>query len=778
MLGEYSRANKRQTELEYFWADAEAQIWNHGDDIIACRLRELGVSHELNMRGLVGVAHTDQITKICAELGRLKPKNIRAGGASVVFPYYDLPGRFTGVLLAQYNDEFDVRYHFVPASGYKKRRPEAGYFLTKLLLNPQTEQLKNTQFILDDPCWALQLQCKNLQRNSNTLPVVAGYTGAEANSYGLNWLSMPAATKLFQSHATSPELISRACTARGYVCIVKPLHKRTHDQDNPLKQLAHIRSHAETWQTNLTNNLQQMSELSAHSFATRLTIPPDKLGPFLTKISSKFSAGFADRVLRHAAVAAPLGTVQTSRRWMVTPRSDGWWSCTNHRICSANVVINKIIYADNGDKTYGGIIYLDGEQFEFSDSANKIENMGLLAYAQAYMAARKKLVVFDRTWNRRSHLISIELNKPELINVSGRFGWDEHSNVFRFANYELATDGNVVPAVLPDTRNRAISFPEPTPVAPPSVRQFLTPSYENAFVWTVFAAIVADLIAPIVRRSPTGTCIPGNNFDTAVRIGTALGCGYIQSSLLQKQHVCRQLTNAIEKTDWPLFASNAFDEASYSVVIPKLHNTAVFVRLAQNSAAVAPSYGWQIINGRAPAINTDFSPLRYVLPAYIQRALQNRMNIAVQNKNTARAVLADLHIWLQETYENSFQLDYALNQFVTENDAHTALFSELNNGICAGRLAVLPHPRGRKQPINYLVRKKEHWWLNQKAIDRYFYTCKTIAPNWLLITELITKIGAFLGEELVRDLPGLLISTQWGDRYLLHDTNNEARETG
>jgi hypothetical protein len=102
---------------------------------------------------------------------------------------------------------------------------------------------------------------------------------------------------------------------------------------------------------------------------------------------------------------------------------------------------------------------------------------------------------------------------------------------------------------------------------------------------------------------------------------------------------------------------------------------------------------------------------------------------------------------------------------------------ELQRGVTLGQLAVVPHPRKHRQPVNYLVRKKEHWWLNQRGIDRYFYIGKTVTPNWLLIIELMSNDGVFIAEELVRNMPGLIINTQWGDKYLLTSTN-EAREIG
>ena len=773
---EYERELRKQTALQHFWADAEAQLWNHDDDVIACRLRELGVKHEINPRNIVGVAHPDQIATLCADLGRPRPKNIRKRGASLVFPFYDLPGRFTGVLLTQYNEDFDARHTFLPAAGDKKRRPEAGYFMLHSVFDTPPAVLKNSQFVLDDPCWAVQIQCMQLSRGLRLLPVVASYTGLEANSSGRSWAAFPAVTRLFQSAATTPELISRAAAARGYVCVTGPLHKQNKDSKNPLKQLSHIRIAATTWQASLATTLEGMTEMSAHSFATRLAISPDKLTPFLKKIGERFPAGFVDRVLAQAILTAPLGSLQTAKKRTIIARADGWWNSVNDRVCSANVVINKIIQADNGDRVYGGVIHVDGEQFEFADDAKRIERMGLLAYARAFVAPKKKLLVFDNTWNKRSHLISIELNKPELIAVASRLGWDEHARVFRFASFEINNDGTITHSPLPAPKKPLVAFSEPTPTAPSAVQQFLTPSPENAFVWSVFAGVAANLAAPILRKDPVATGLNGAAFDAAVRIGAAIGCEHVCSTSLQRSYVSRHLSDVASAADWPVFAFSSFDATSYGTVLPRCHFYPVFVKLSRPAVAIAPSYNWQVISGQPPALNTDFSVLKYVLPAYIQRLMQRRMSVAVSRPNAALAILADLHEWQQEIYGASFQLNYATNHLLTEAQAHTALLGELREAVLCGKLSVLPRPRNKNQTNDYLVRKKDGWWLNQRAIDRYFYSNKTVVPNWLLIKELLIQSGAFIAEELICGIPGITINAKLGDHFLLN--NDEARETG
>jgi hypothetical protein len=76
-----------------------------------------------------------------------------------------------------------------------------------------------------------------------------------------------------------------------------------------------------------------------------------------------------------------------------------------------------------------------------------------------------------------------------------------------------------------------------------------------------------------------------------------------------------------------------------------------------------------------------------------------------------------------------------------------------------------------------LLRRKEYWWLNQRAVDNHFLSCKNIPPNWLEIIHLFIAAGVFGGEESVYRMPGILVSTSWCDRFWVED-GLAAKETG
>jgi len=782
LIVEYSRFYPKQEAAETFILNAETQIWNHGDDVIACILRDLGVYHEIPAcAGLIGVAHHEQTAKICATLGRSKPTRLRENGASIVFPFHDLPGRLVGFLLLQYNDRTETSQTFVPITGYKRKKPEAGYFLLHTAFTPPPAKFKNNQFISDDILWVLKAQCTYLKHEFKLLPLMASYSGREANSFGLSWTAFPPAQRIFAGVTNTPELVSRACSAKGYVAVVGP-NVGNARRDPPVKRLhsrlIDIWQHAETWQSALTKVLNTQSELAAASFCERLSIPHDRLNKFLNECAHKFSDGFNDRVLAavKTAIAAP---VRATKKWIIIERDSGWWTHAGLQICNAKPTIKQVIQADSGERIYVGEVLMQGQVVEFSASANVIEKLGLLKYISTLLAPLGKFVVYDNHWNRRSHLLAMQLHLPELITVSSRLGWDEHANVFRLAKYEITHAGEIQYTPQIPGRQQNDIFPAPATAAPISIRALLTPANENAFVWATTAAIAANLLAPTAHKECVATALTPVNFDVAAGVGAALNCELNQLTNIQKNTIGLTLEKVLVKQQWPTFVLNLFNDTAFSRVVPQFHLRPLFVRMTAACATAAASYGWQVITPFKLDFTADLDPLKYVLPTYIQKCLQNRMQKFVGTVNIVDTVLADLNEWLLRTYDTTFNLAFARTLINQPTTAHDLLRLELRAAIQQNKIAVVPQPRKRKQPSNYFVRHATAWWLNRRAIDSHFHACKSTPINWLGILELLRQNNLILREEIIHNMLGVWVKASWGDMLLDRDLGAEQnRELG
>jgi hypothetical protein len=759
---DYAKAVETQTLAKNFWEQSAAQFWAHPDDTIACRLRELGVYKELPTVDLVGVAEPEQIEAFCVALGRRVPPVIRQDGASIVLPYHTFPGRLSGFLLTQYSDTLDRRVDFIPLTG-RKRRPEAGYFLLQTALAPPTEVLKNTQFITQDPFWVLKQQCWQIKHGLPLLPLMSGYIGQEAANYGKSWTAFHPAQRVFQSDSPQPEVVSCACNAGGYVSVRNDLHVRRHRSNSSLEVLASIKKNAMTWRAALSAAIDHVSEPTAHSFLSKLCVPHEKLAVFLARYEEYFSPGFATRVLN--ASAAKTQVVRVTDKRAVLEKNNNWYTATGAPICNGRVVIEKIIYTNTDEKFYAGKIFFNDRVVDFIDSADGIETAGLLAYAAKKLAEFGELFIYDRRWNFKAHTCAVKLHPPKVVNVASTTGWDEGTSVFRLGSYEFDAHGNQQPTLILPNKHSHLCFPEPPAVMPHSLRMFLTPSYENSFVWNAFSALAANLIAPIVNRFPSGTATTAANFKAAASIWSAMGATGNALTYVTASNVSRYVKENTRDTNWPVYASSAFDDATFSYVVAHCHNRPILIQLTRPCAHVAPSYGWSTITGTPPSELTDFSVFQYVLPAYIQHVLKTRLNIG-PGQDLTTIILRDVHQWLQNTQSATFNLLRSQCTLFTPATSHVALAAELNEAVQDGSLDVLPRPRRNDQPKNYLLRQKTAWWLNRRGIDSYFKLNRSVPPNWLEIVNLLAENGALVGEQTIQNMPGFLVTNTWCDNLI------------
>lgn len=779
LSGEYIRAWNRIETAETFWATASGQLWNHGDDISAVRLRELGLDKSIDAcTGLIGVAHPDQVAEFSRAMGRAVQPRLREHGPSLVLPFYDLPGRITGCLLVQYDDRFMTRRAFVPVNG-QLRRSDAGYYMLDTALLPPCAALRNSYFVTDDPFWALKAQCTQLKSGLSLLPIAASYSGTEAVSAGLNWQSFAATPRLFHSATHTADVISQASTARGYACVLpSPTVELASLPSRTLQRLAAIRRTAQTWQSALKTAIENMSEPAAQAFVTKLTMSHDKLQQFFNANRTWLSTELGARLLNRVAAGPALPTRVVSRR-VIIERDGGWWTHTGVQVCNAQPKITKVIQAESGDRLYAGLIRVGKRELTFSDSAEKIERIGLLAYAAQLAAAEGLLIVFDRQWNAKSYLVALQLHPPELVHVSGKIGWHAQSHEFAFYSYSLTNDGAVKLSPYPEVnRERRGDFPEPAPIAPLAIRKLLTPSHENALVWTAFAAVTAGLVAPVLNLPVLPTACAPRAFSVAQTIGQKLCCPHDKLMLVTKAGGVNMVVKHAAAADWPVFVSHASDDSNLGGSLVRVVNGPVLVRVPEIAAAVSAGYGWQALRGDVSKEPLDFEPLRYVLPAYIQRLLEKRMAPIVGNGNLTELILTDLAAWLKDIYSATFNLPCALNRLITPDKAHELLMTAVDIGISAGKLDVLPRPRRKDQAKNFLLRNKTHWWLNQPAIDRYCIAAGSPAPNWRAVAESLDRAGVLRGENTVHKLPGLLVDRAWADQFWSDYTTPEQKELG
>lgn len=702
-------------------------------------------------------------------------RSIRRDGAYLVLPYYDLPGRLTGFLLVQHDAKLARHTSFIAVSGYVARRTPAGYFMLESLLAP-TQELKNRQFILDDPFWVLREQCRQLRYRGKPVPIAAWYSGDEAASYGQTLSAIGPDVRIFQGAAPTPELISQAANTKGYVCVGSPDTEYARNGAYTLRCLGNLYHHTTTWSKALRQTLQELGELHRYAFAAKLTVSHDKLQAFFTKYADDFSEHFSTRVLR-AIDVAPGAPTRAHNRWILVEEETGWWDHRGRQVCNARIIIQRVIQTDTGEKFYIGKILMGDWELEFADKASKIEHLGLLTYAAGVLAGHGRLLIYDRAWNRRSHFLTMQLHPPEIVCVSAKRGWDETAGVFRFGSYSLTNSGDIQPNPWPGLLHSTQNLPEPTEQAPITIRNWLNIGQAAAFHWNIFADIAAKLLAPALHTDPRATVLAAPEFEVAAQLAVVLGCAHEQTAEL-KRNPRTPLSRLDAQPDaWPLLWSNRFDDHFAGACLPRIQNRAVLVRAADGSLPGALSYGCQAFVPPELPGTKDLGAFQYVLPAYIQHALQNRMALTLRHADLHDAVLHDLHAWLEIQYGQTFNLAAARTQFRAPDAAHTELMRAIMRGLQTEELSLLPRPRRRDQPGDYLLRRKTTWWLNQRAVDNYLKTDKNVDLNWTAIINLMTQADVFQGEEEIHTMPGILVDAEWCDQFY-RPADSNTRELG
>lgn len=756
-LIEYSRAIEKHRAANDFMLDAYGQLWDHGNDIITSRLRELGLRYEtaINIE-LVGVAQKPQIDAIAKALNRQKAGRYTLNTPGIVFPFFDLPGRLSGFLIVQYDGHL-TRQSFIQVNAQKRGKTHAGYYLLPALYTGAHPTLKQNQFISDDVFWVTKLQAAALTRNGKLLPAVGSYANTEVTSFGAPLAANDdGKNRIFHGVALTPTLASRAATARGYLSTARL------DLNNPsLQQLATIKQNAKTWKTALIESFKTKPKAAAESFARRLTIPAEKITKLFEDNKEVIPFDIATSVTASIEAAQIADTPsRTSRR--ITERTTGWWTHTGRHVCNVRPIIEEVVHLDDGESFYKGVIHTETATYQFEERAKKIENTGLLAYARLVLADEGELVIFNNRWNAAGLNIALRLHPPKITRVTNKYGWDANSNTFRFCQYALDHQGEIKPhTTLKPIYDKLKDFAPPELIGPDRLDSLTAPTADNIFVWLFTASVLSNLLAVVLRSPVTALALSGAQIEKARDLAANLGCATELIPPSARKRTITALWDQLPQTAWPTLFSGVFNQDMLSLWAPGYFNQPLILGVNKAAQAVLPGYDWHTIAAEPSLAAQDYTPIREILPAYIQYVLQNKAEIIKTRQITTLAVLKNLHSWLRLVYAKTFNLELAITLLITPDKAHTALARELNAAINDDKIAVLPLPRQWRQPQNYFLKTTEYWWLNRWAVERYFRYAKSPTPNWIAFVARLQENGAFIDEQVVNGNPGLLVQPSW-----------------
>ena len=741
-----------------FWETAKEQTWGHDNDTILTKLKELQIDQDLpGMEELVGVADWKQVVKLYNDFRVEAPHKWRRGSPCLVFKFTDLPDRVSGFLFMQYNDEFQARHMFMPAYGQFKAKAEAGYYLLQNSFL-QNENLHNCVFVVDDVFWVLNAQIIQIKYGLPPLPLCASYHSEKITSTGRNWTSFPYAPRFFYSEKTPAAAISQACLSRGYCCLPVDRLNYAH-RSKPLitlAKLAAIRRCGKSWKHTLAELLDGVNMLQARGIGQRMAIPPDKIRTFCE--AYKIPKQITDQLLVESLTSSPTKLVSKT---CVLEKDGCWISGSGRQVADGIVRITDVFQNDRGEQTYRGYAQIQDQRVDFTESAKIVERMGLLAYVRYKAGQRGLLFVFDKQWNSRALMLAMQIARPKFVQISDKIGWCEEYSEFRLPNYTITSAGEVIQKEHVGDKHKP--FPEPTVSAPLDINAALTPSHEHAALWAGVAGIVSNIIAPIGNKNFTSVAVTSQPYlDTLSKIGGQLACQH--RKLLGLSGVVKIANTA----DWPHTIDAPYDRKRLIETVVRHPQAPIFLKTYYTTAISATTYGWNALHATNEFQPADLSFLPYLLPAYVQHVLRKRMTLATRS-NFMRAVLQDLHVWLQDNYGATFNISSAENNLWTPENAVELIMSFVADGIQNGEIDVLPRPRKKDQPPNYVLKNDKYWWINEHFLTRKFTEACGLAPNWVFVRNTLDTKRVFLGQNTIHNMTGFNVNPEWATSFVFRE---------
>lgn len=753
-----------QQIYDEFWRTTAEQLWRHGDDILGIKFRDLGISADSACENFIGIATAAQITELAAGLGVPFPKRMKNKRPFMVLPYEELPGRISGFMLAQYQEEFDFKRTFLAAKYQARGSGDAGYFMLSKAVNSTHQTAKNVQIIVDDPLWALKAQLTQVRYNQPLLPLCASYSDGDISSTAHSFTDVSRTKRFFYSRNITPEVISQAANGRGYVCTLqKPALPRIVTPDKTLRALKQICQSASTWHGTLSQVIKGVSDIALQSFIARLSMVPDKLRDFLartTGLPTETVDSLTQRVNSIHFIAVEHHGAISSGNYV---RDGIWCTARGLTVCNCNPVIEQVIHTED-QKYYAGYVEKDGKRYPFTDESERIEFPGLLSYAAQLLAPHGELVLYTPSWNKRAHIATMSFHPPELVVTRRGLGWDDQTHAFYCGKYAINGEGDVkllkqYPIIRPED---ALSWPEPDTIAPAELYDLLAPTSENAAVWAIIAVALSQMLAPAFGYPPQSASIDSELFAEAGAILAPLGVttatygGYGGATSTQIYNTMRSVQS------WPELIGVPGHAKVLMRSIVHFPNKPALLRLNSASVTGALSFGWNAITSHGgPVTSRNYACIPGVIASYVRHVLQLRGPRF--RADSVRDVLRNLHEWLMQTYGNSFNLDCAERLTWTAGQEHVSLITAVSEAILSRQLNLLPAARKRGQDTGYIIRNKDGWWLNQLAINRYFIRIGGLVPNWIGIMNILDRAGLLVGEQTVMRLPGLIVDRDWCD---------------
>lgn len=469
------------------------------------------------------------IEDIVAGLGIASPRRIfpgRGWDSTLLFPFYDLPGRISGFLVV--GRETDPKKDWIVLDARTASRARAHPDKLGLAYHPAVPAVGQSRvYVAEDPVVAYRLQERHLRFSSIPLPIVA--------KPGSRHLVSPAMFQLLAGRelrvwgfADIESAVCQAVPLRAGVALAGPEKagpdavKGYFTRFTTEEIVGILDRETKPWSQVLSRRLESPVPGEAEAMLSRL----EAAGFDLRQVRKHLSPEANQRVQSLLDLENVARTITVNRK-QITEKNGHWY--VSDKQGSEELIVNAVIRLDYviqharvGRAYYHGRILWQGDAIEFSCPKKEFDRDPLGWTEQFLLDRGRGILQFSKRWSSQIVFIASQFHQPRFVTGADRVGYEREANVFRMPDYDLRSGGeivdhefNVLTAELPATelaKPRVVTAEDFKPLRDP-------------LVYAVLIAFLRNIVAPFCGEPRTVIGLVGAGADGIGRdIGRALGC--------------------------------------------------------------------------------------------------------------------------------------------------------------------------------------------------------------------------------------------------------------
>ena len=431
----------------------------------------------------------------------------------LVFPYYDVPGRISSLLLLNING----KTHRIYAN------PEGTVNDDGLMMLGLLDTYNDTVVAVRDPIFAVHLQRRAFNISDEPLKVVV-YDEKTSRA----WQTVHARKLIYWEKEDDINLYSQSVKHPRAHVATKPGFG-DYDVKRYLRHMSvadivnRLETAAKPWGEAIKNFL-----FNAEYWKVSETLKQLQLSAVdIQRIYDSCSPSEKARIMQLFGEAS-VGNYITIGNMRIVESDDGWWimrGADRELGCNAVIRLDALVHIiDTGENVYEGTVSFKQERIKFRVPVETVEK-NAASWLRGLMM--KHVGALKLSKSIQSHIIEIakQFHDPQYVRRIGKIGWNPGMQSFVFPNFSIK-EGQFDDSTHAMVLDEADDVPAAKIyIAEPKEGDWdllLKDEPEHATIWAGMAAFMSNMLAPIVGTAPSPVAFVGGFGSVANVVGSHL----------------------------------------------------------------------------------------------------------------------------------------------------------------------------------------------------------------------------------------------------------------